>query len=92
MIEKVKFNYDKKLNKKISELEESRRLKSRSNKKKRSKTTDKKYHTGVTSNSKSVSKNLFNTPTKKFSKDLNSIDSFHKKHKKSKSKKKLKRS
>ncbi len=34
-------------------------------KKKRSKTTDKKYHTGIDSNSKPVSKNLFNSPPKK---------------------------
>ena len=33
-----------------------------SRKKKRSKTTDRKYHTGADSNSKNISKNLFNSP------------------------------
>ena len=96
LIEKVKFNYDRKLQKRIEELEQSRRLKVRSlKKKKRSRTTDKKYNTGggMGSNSKSLSKNLFNTPvtkSNKMSRDLNSIDSHHK-SRRTKSKKKLKR-
>ena len=44
-------------------LEESRKLRMRtSSKKKRSKTTEKKYHSGIgSSNSKNLSKNLFNS-------------------------------
>jgi hypothetical protein len=87
LIEKVKLNYDKKLQQKICELEKSRKVRSKSNSKKRSKTTDRKYHTGVGSVSKQMSKQLFSTPVGRKGSGKETGSS----RKASKSKKKLKR-
>lgn len=67
LIEKVKENYEKRLIVRLEELDNSRRLRAKSsqktktNTKKRSKTTDRKYQTGAEM-SKVTPKVLFGSP------------------------------